>query len=513
MNQLRTFISSIFYALAVGLNAQVHSLGENLMYKVEVSSAGATGEYAPLWMSANRYGLSSVSPCSGYLRAGIERPIESDLGGPWRFGYGADVAFAAGYTSCVIPQQVFAEVEYRNVRLELGQKEREMPMLNDELSTGGMTFSNNYRPVPQARIGIPHWCNISGRSHFLAIKGHVAYGMLTDGRWQRKFATMNGHHNLYAQNVLYHSKALYFRLGRPEGLPLSGVFGLEMIGEFGGKAYNLNDRGGTDNDNFQSNQVLSHTFKDFWHAFIPGGSDVNDGDYANVAGNQLGSWVFSLDWSQADWGVRAYYDHFFEDHSQMFFQYGWRDHLLGLEATLPSNRFVSTILYEHLNTTDQSGAVYHDITAEMPYPVYGLDQYYSHHVYGAFQHWGQVMGNPLILSPIYNDRNAIHNQQYRIYAYHNRVRAHHIGLSGHPTSEVSWRMLFTHQHSLGAYSTNIEDVKATHLLLEAAYEPNALRDWRFAVGFSHTGGSLMGNTQGLQVTIRKTGLLTRRQHD
>lgn len=508
---LRTLLSITTFALAARAFAQTPSLGDGVTYKVEAAATASSGDFAPLWLTANRHGLSSVEPCSGYLRAAVERPIETDSCHSWRVGYGADLVAAAGHTSYAFPHQLYAEVEWRMLRLELGQKERSLPLMNDELSTGGMTFSRNARPVPQIRAGIPNWTNISGRSHFLAIRGHAAYGMLTDGRWQRDFATTQGSNHLYAQRVLYHSKDIYFRFGNPHRFPLTGVFGLQMVGEFGGKVFNLSDRAGTGNDNFSTNQVMSHGIKDFWHAFVPGGSDVNDGPFANVAGNQLGSWVFSLDWNTPSWGLRAYYDHYFDDHSQMFFQYGWRDHLFGLEAHLPTNRIVSTIVYEHLSTTDQSGAVYHDITSVLPYPIYGLDQYYSHHIYGAYQHWGQTLGNPLLLSPIYNDDHAAVSQQYRLTPFHSRIRAHHIALTGQPMSELSWRLLFTHQHSLGCYNLNIEDARATHLLLEADYSPKAWAGWTFSLGLAHTGGSLMPQSEGLQFTVRKTGIIKKKQ--
>ena len=492
-------------ALAAPSFAQAPRLGSGITYKVEAGLTGATGDIAPLWLTADRDGLSSIEPSSGYLRAAVERPLAADSARSWHFAYGADLVAATGFTSTFIPHQLYADAEWRILRFELGQKVRPLPFMNDALSTGGMTFSHNARPVPQIRVGIPDWTNIAGRSHFLAIRGHVAYGMLTDGGWQRDFTTTLGRNNLYAQRVLYHSKDIYFRLGDTRRFHLSGMFGLQMVGEFGGKAFNLIDRAGTGNDDFSANQVLPHGIRDFWDAFIPGGSDINDGAFANVAGNQLGSWVFSLDWNTPKWGLRAYCDHYFEDHSQMFFQYGWRDNLLGLEAHLPANPVLSTIVFEHLSTTDQSGAVYHDITPSLPYPVYGRDQYYAHHIYGAYQHWGHSLGNPLILGPIYNDTHTIPSQQYHLNAIHSRIRAHHIGLSGTPTDGLTWRFLFTHQRSLGSYNVLIEDARATHLLLEADYAPRTWRGWGFSLGIAHTGGSLLPSSDGAHFTIRKTG--------
>lgn len=493
------------FAAALAAQAQTPRIFQDVEYSVEGNVAGATGEKAPLWLSANRYGLSSIENTSGYLRGAIERHIETDSLHNWRFGYGLDVAVPYNFTSNVVVQQLYGEAQFKKVRLSFGSKEQHQLFKDDALSLGGMTFSNNARPVPQLRAELADWWNITGRAHFLSIRGHVAYGMLTDGDWQERFVGGEESRKVFSKNVLYHSKAGYFRLGDERRFPLTGMFGLEMVSTFSGEVWNIGDRGGTGNENFESHQQFSHGFRDFFDAFIPGGSDVNDGAYANAAGNQLGSWVFSLDWNTPDWGVRGYVDHFFEDHSMMFFQYGWRDNLIGLEARLPRNRFVSKVVYENLNTTDQSGPVYHDATNELPVQISGKDTYYNHHIYGAYQHWGQVLGNPMILGPIYNPNHAL-------IIFHNRVRANHFAISGNPTDDVSWRLLFTHQRSLGTYDVFFEDHKAVHILAEANYTPHQLNGWAFSLGFASTTGSFMGSSQGCQATIRKTGVIKRRKH-
>ena len=55
-----------------------------------------------------------------------------------------------------------------------------------------------------------------------------------------------------------------------------------------------------------------------WHAFIPGGHDDGEGQYANIAGNQLGSWLMRINYNADTWKLGVYADHFFEDDSQMF---------------------------------------------------------------------------------------------------------------------------------------------------------------------------------------------------
>lgn len=188
----------------------------------------------------------------------------------------------------------------------------------------------------------------------------------------------------------------------------------------------------------------------------------------------------------------------------MFFQYGWRDNLIGLEARLPHNCFLSHAVYEFMNTMDQSGAVYHDATSVLPEQISGKDSYYCHHTYGAYQHWGQVLGNPLIISPLYNANHSI-------YAYHNRVRAHHVGLSGQPSPQVEWRFLFTHQRSLGSYDRYFEDNSGCHIFGEVNYVPKSVAGWKFGLGMAATTGHVLPPSYGIQATVSKSGIIKRRK--
>lgn len=493
-------------SMMIAAHAQISRLGQGVEYKGEVSEVGASGTYAPLWLSSNRQGLSSVENNSGYLRGAIVRKTETDSLHHWKFGYGIDAAVAYNYTSKIVVQQLYAEVQYRFLRLSVGSKERFMPLKNDELSMGGMTFSDNARPIPQVRVEIPDWWNISRHARFVWFKGHAAYGMQTDGNWQQDFVGGVDSEKLFAKRLMYHSKAGYFKFGNEERFPLSFNLGLEMVCQFGGNIWNLTQRGGQDGT-FENPVKANSGLRAMFDAFIPGGSDANDGSqFSNVAGNQLGSWNLGFEWNPGDWKVRAYMDHYFEDHSQMFIQYGWKDALIGLEAQLPKNKVLDGIVYEYMNTTDQSGPVYHDNTDVLGSQISGNDNYYNHHVYGAYQHWGQVLGNPMIVSPLYNTGD--YAGVLRI--YDNRIKAHHIGLSGKPCDDFNWRLLLTHQASLGTYYNPHDKLAATHVLAEGTYTPHTLRNWAFTLGLGTTTGSLYDNSYGAMLKVTKTGVFQKR---
>ena len=94
--------------------AVAQEIGEHLRHAsltFEASATVASGDYAPLWLTANRYGLSSVRPTSNYERARLQRDLSQDAGLPWQLGYGLDVAIAFGHERTGIVQQAYVEAQ------------------------------------------------------------------------------------------------------------------------------------------------------------------------------------------------------------------------------------------------------------------------------------------------------------------------------------------------------------------------------------------------------------------
>ncbi len=489
----------ILFLSVLAANAQMSRLTKGVNYGVDMSgtASGGCGDFAPFWLTANRYGLSSVEKNSGYLRAAIGRNLETDSLRQWRIGYGVDIAAPINYTSNLVIQQLYADVQYKALRLSVGSKERKAVLKNTALSSGGLTYSGNARPIPQVRFELPDFWAIPGTKNWLAIKGHVAYGMFTDENWQTDF--ISSPQKKHTSGTLYHSKAGFLRVGNAENFPLTLTAGLEMYAQFGGEAWNVDKR--LDDPNFDASYIsMGSGLGSFWNAFIPGGSDASDGNFANSEGNQLGSWHLQLHWQGRGWGVKAYAEHYFEDHSQMFMEYGWKDMLWGVEAELPHNPFVSTVLYEYLHTTDQTGAIYHDATPGLNLQISGRDDYYNHSIFGGWQHWGQTMGNPLLLSPIYNKDGSISFA-------HNRITAHHMGISGTPLPCLDYRALFSYIRSLGTYPNPLLNPEhGNSFMLEVNYTPKNFHGISLSAAFATSGGSLYGNSTGGMLTLRKTGV-------
>lgn len=79
--------------------------------RTEAQVTGAMGDHNPLWLNANKYGLSSLKKGNGYVRVGAFRSLDNDSARNWRWGAGADVAVAAGFTSTLVVQQAYGELQ------------------------------------------------------------------------------------------------------------------------------------------------------------------------------------------------------------------------------------------------------------------------------------------------------------------------------------------------------------------------------------------------------------------
>jgi hypothetical protein len=252
---------------------------------------------------------------------------------------------------------------------------------------------------------------------------------------------------------------------------------------------------------------------------MPGGSDPTETTYQNVEGDQLGSWLLRINYDADTWRFGVYADKFFEDHSSMlqldydgygsgeswqskekhrYLLYDFKDWMLGAEFNFKYSRWLKDIVFEYLYTEYQSGPIYHDHTSTISDHIGGNDDFYNHYIYVGWQHWGQVMGNPLYRSPIYNNDGKIEVQD-------NRFMAFHLGFDGNPTENLSYRVLATYQEGLGTYASPY--TKKHHnvsFMVETAYQFK--HNWQVKGAYGMDFGHILGNNYGFQFTISKSGI-------
>lgn len=516
---IKYFFTILMFFLPVCLFAQYFDeedeteIEEKANLKITVEAqATMSDEKTPLWLNANKYGLSSLKKNNGYVRASVihdMKPYDGEDEKMLDYAYGLDIAGAYGFTSTAVIQQAYGEVRWLRGKLTVGSKNWKMELHDQNLSSGAQTLGINARPVPQVRVALDEFWPIPGTKGFLNLKGHISYGMMTDDNFSKDFTKEV---TKYTEKSLYHSKAGYLKLGK-DYQNLSLTLGVEMVTMFGGTSHRFDDEG---NPSIVENES---GIKAWWNAFIPtsGGGEAIETTYQNVAGNMLGSWVARLDYQNDFWTSAIYFDHLFEDQSGMFlldydgygvgdewtvkkdrrfFMYKLKDMMLGFEWKKKQNQLVDAIVLEYVYSKYQCGPIYHDHTITIPDHVCGKDDYYNNYMQNPYEHWGQVMGNPIYLSPIYNEDGTLEVKNNRLFALH-------LGIGGHITDELSYRVLATYQDALGLYTKPYNGYKKSfNALAEASYQ--LPKHWLVTAAVGVDRGNVHGNNTGAQLTVRKT---------
>ena len=189
----------------------------------------------------------------------------------------------------------------------------------------------------------------------------------------------------------------------------------------------------------------------------------------------------------------------------MFWEYGrWKDGQIGLEINFPKNKWITSIIWEALNTKNQSGPILYDGShgwEKYNYQISAQDNYYNHNIYDGWQYMGMGMGNPLLPGPLYNEDHSISFRS-------NRVRAQHLGISGNPSNEWNYRILITFTRHWGTYKNPLEkQLKQFSSLYELTYSPNWKKEWNISLALGLDRGNYLGNSTGGILTVRKTGTI------
>lgn len=473
------YITSSFICTAQTVN---NHTPEKADIHINIASAGTLsgGDNAPFWLTNNQYGLGSIDNNSGYLR--IQTLGSKKLADKLKLQFGVDVVAAQNLNSDFHFQQVYGDLSYKNVKLSIGSKERAPLFKNELLSTGGMTLSNNARPIPQVEVSLPEFVPVPYTKGLLKIIGGISYGKFIDDKFKRN----NAADGYYAEEILYHRK--YGFLKFENNSTWNFIVGLEMDTQWGGQFYK-------DGKYAWSSPAKA---KDFFKVLVPmsGGSDSNMTDQVNIQGNVYGSLHLITNYRKENYTVKAYIERFFEDHSGLFFK-SIPDGLYGIEVNLQKKGWITGVLFEYLHTKNQSGPFLWDKNDQIPVQVSGGDNYYNHIDYISLSNYGFVTGNPLLTSPIYNNGSSLT-------VYNTRLSSFHGGITGYINNHLKYRALFTYSQSWGTPllpSRSIRDQFST--MFETTYSNDKLKGWLFSGAFAYDKSDMIGDNTGVQFKVSK----------
>lgn len=479
-------------------------------YRAEVFGSVASGENTPFWMLYHNWGMVALDAGNFYVRGGIfhRQTINKD----WSYNAGFDLAGgSSNLYGNVWVQQLYAELNWKFLRLNAGSKEDYASLLNPFLSSGDFDISNNARPAPEIKGSIPHFTLIPFTKGNLYIKGDFAIGFLLDGKWQESVA--RPYNNSYTKNVLTHHKSVYLRLGNIENKNrLQFTLGLDHQAMYGGVLYSFRYLNTTAQNEYivhKQPQGIDELLRVVIAKEGSGLSSVTDRFAA--AGSGLGAYLFKLDYRlKNNDELSAYKQHFFEDGSGMGFQ-NYRDGLYGLEYKAKRKSLISGAVFEYVYTKNQTGAVHFNY--EMDEEHYYLfkkgnanDNYYNNVDYAqGHSYFGRTKGTPLFLSPEYN-------RDGRLIFTSSRIIAFHLGIEGFLLSNLQYRLLATNGRSWGLYYVPFTSVKkgfASGLDLIYGFPKAEGLDLKLSLGFNK-GDFFSNNSFGCGVSVTKRGTLFER---
>lgn len=453
---------------------------DTLLYSVGIQGIASYGETSPFWLQSNRHGDISAAPFSGNITVGVVKPETRP--NRW-FDYDFAFTFTGrlqSQTEAIQPSQnrlgnLYTTLAYAHARLYIiditaGVQPEVYGMPDLTLTSGGLLYSANARPMPGVRVGIERWTAFPGLFGYVEVKGGFA------NQWQTD--------NVYITQGKVHHKWVGGRIGGR--LPVNVSYEFHHVAQWGGYSPIYGDLG-NDIHSFM-NAVLVRA----------GGSMAND--QINAQGNHIGSQILTIDAKGDGWKVSAYWQNIFEDGPIRLIgtTMNVADGVWGVNVTQDKWQYISGLTYEFINTTDQSGP-YHDKDG---YIYGGADSYYRNSIYRNGWNYGyRTIGTPFITSPIYNADGTCDTKN-------NRVQAHFVGVRGD---------IFGYRYRLiGSYTKNYgRDNRTTALLstntgLLLEVRKHVEKAWGLDFGLSLAAdfGTQFGNQFGALLTITKTGLIT-----
>jgi hypothetical protein len=366
-----------------------------------------------------------------------------------------------------------------NFELKIGRWS-EIITNESSLSSGSLLISKNALPIPKISFRHKTYKNISIFNFPLSIKIGVSHG------WMSK--------ENYIKAPFLHEKYLYIKKQINNQTNLT--VGLVDEAMWGGET--------------ESHGKQADSFSDFIRV-ITYSSAAKSGipqERINSLGNHLGVWDISIQRIQKNLELKLYYQHPFEDRSGAY-QYFFDeikalkfpskslDGLFGIEMINNKSKFLQLFLYEYINTMNQSGR---EAASDS---TYGWDNYYNHYIYqSGWVNQGRVIGNPLFT--LGSNFGHYSNSNYII---NNRIKAHHIGLSGNLSNKHKYKLFLTYSKNYGIYydknrfynEKKIYDfergIKQFSSLFELSFN-NILKNIDISVSYSLDRGKLLNDNQG-----------------
>lgn len=412
----------------------------------------SSGDMLPFWMTA---GQSGIIPNSSGAVAWIQAKNEFDESKTlqWRFALSGAVQEFKSYPgdapldgeltegvgkwrSNILIDEMYLSGRWKKFTLDLGWKRNELdymgasPSLGSLSVTGGhLVWSNNAPTMPGYNI------TLSPVAIPLTKKHLWLYGSFGDYR------TMDIR---YVQDAWVHSTKVFLKVNITKRLDFS--LGVDHYTLWGGTSPEYGD--------------MPFSIKDYIRVVtgMGGGSNATESDQANALGDHGGAELLRIDYHGDSWKISAQHEIPYSDWSGMRFG-NFPDGVNTLCFSFDDkNKWVSDIVYEYHYTMYQSGPIHDDEFIDGVYRpwhkglnYFGGDNYFNNGQYKTgWTHFGRTIGEPLFY-PAGTKDNTWTDRRMVLGVENNRIRAHHIGLSGKLFRAAPYRLMLTYSRNYGTY--------------------------------------------------------------
>ena len=440
----------------------ITSFSQNVINEANIETTGlsGTGDSLPFWFLQNNLGKYSKN-------SNFQELTEGKISGEFLLSknskllYGTDIALLAtehDFDAKII--QAYAGLSGKILTLKAGT-------FSDKEILGGLSSTNgeivrslNFRPYPMIRLSTSGYIPFIFAHKWFRFKAEYDEGLLHDTRV------------VYHPHMHHKSLDLLFLAGN--SWQITTGFNIYVFW------------GGTQSDGTK----LPNGFSDYLR-YISGSSGSSNfliTDQINVAGDQLGSYRFTVNKDYDNFSVQFRLCHPFEDHSGMEFA-NWRDNLLSLyivkkEKHTLLNEFIAEFLY----TKNQSGK---------NKPIRGHDNYFNHSPYRTgFSYKGFCMCDPLFYPLSINSEGIYSGFE------NNRISAFNFGAKGFLLNRIKYKAIFSYSHNFGTFGQPYDSVKKQFSSLIKISRKCRNLPLDISAGFAADFGDLLSNNLGLGIGCR-----------
>ena len=410
---MKNFLTLIVFIFSTTLISQNLDFGGEITFL----SVGSNKEEIPFWMYTNtNTALGQTTNFSGIGDLKTKYSFESSF-----IEAGVAVFYRDGMIDDFQRRDLYLRYQNSWLSTTIGAKQQEIEVEGLSATNKNILWSSNARPLPGLIIEANNPIKIS---ETFSIDWGIAHYSLNDER--------------YVDDVWLHYKRLGLITTFNDHNKLTAK--IQHFAQWAGTSPTFGK--------------LPNDLSAFIEVFFAKQTST-EGENANVLGNHLGSIMLDYEFVTNIGDFSVYYDHPFEDRSGLRFA-NFPDGVWGVFYTPENKKIISNFLYEYIDTSDQSGNT----------SISGFDNYFSNNLYrSGWTYEGNIIGLPFIMT----DKDIVIND-ITSPIVSNRVRLHHIGVSG-SFNKIEWMLKTTFSKNLGTYNK--------------PFNPT-LENWYNYVSFSYT---------------------------